>query len=231
MKVNRTKRAMPSPRVRSGADAVVDLIEFSDPEPIEGPEVTSFSAKKFVHCHLKIPLGHRCVGFHQNEDLIFAFQERLCTIIDVEVKTNAGRLIRVFPTKLNEFAHRGVFVVDEEDLVQPNAKPQKRQALVKSPTRASPTRMLLQERNTRWNLTVSKGLEEHCEPPVEKSVVSRHSPARECKSPRRAGVRKGDIKRAFPLSTQESPVVSRIASKQKPLAIALVATDANEDSP
>jgi hypothetical protein len=247
------------------ADVLTDLIEFGDPvEPQTQVKVqphkvlhddlmtllspprdsASFSARDFVHSHLRVPKSRRCVGFHQNEDLIFAFQERLCMIIDVEVKTDGGKQIRVFPTKLNEFAHRGVVIADE-DLIGENAKPQKRRPLSKTPTRslrsprASPTRGPLQDRGTRWNIALSKGADQGGGSSVEHSAISRHAQAPERRlSPRRAAGRKADpanfavkdVQRELPLSMQESPVVPRAAPKQNPLALALVPADTSEDS-
>jgi hypothetical protein len=42
-------------------------------------------------------------GHPQSEDVIFAFQERLCAIIEVEVEMSDGRSVQVFPTRLNVF--------------------------------------------------------------------------------------------------------------------------------
>jgi hypothetical protein len=39
----------------------------------------------------------------QNEDLIFAFQERLCSIVEVEILTNDGKQTPIFATKLNDY--------------------------------------------------------------------------------------------------------------------------------
>jgi hypothetical protein len=45
---------------------------------------------------------NRCHS-QQSEDVIFAFQERLCGIVEVEIILRNGTRFSIFPTKLNEF--------------------------------------------------------------------------------------------------------------------------------
>jgi hypothetical protein len=42
----------------------------------------------------------------KHEDVIFALQERICSLIEVEIVTNSGDIRKVFPTKLNEYLHK-----------------------------------------------------------------------------------------------------------------------------
>jgi hypothetical protein len=91
---------------------------------------TRFSAREFVHSHLEIVSGRHAAVFRPNEDLIFAFQERLCTIIEVEVLTLKGRRVHVFPTKLNDYAENGVVTAAPEVRTPP------RRVVVDSPARS-----------------------------------------------------------------------------------------------
>jgi hypothetical protein len=90
-----------------------DLLGLSPP-----PKPAAFSVKSFVHSLFAMP----CETFNEsaadNEDVIFAFQERLCSIIEVEVVKQSGRSQQVFPTKLNEYLNQTAKKpVEDEDLI------------------------------------------------------------------------------------------------------------------
>ena len=63
------------------------------------------SIQGFIHSVLGLPAEIGGEKQEENEDAIFAFQERLCSIIEVEIVHNDGKRITVFPTKLNEYLH------------------------------------------------------------------------------------------------------------------------------
>ena len=67
----------------------------SEPNSIQG----------FIHSVLGLPAEIGGEKQEENEDAIFAFQERLCSIIEVEIVHNDGKRVTVFPTKLNEYLH------------------------------------------------------------------------------------------------------------------------------
>ena len=81
------------------------------------PEKKAKSPRAFIHSVLGVDPGDgECV--YENEDAVFAFQERLCTIIEVEIVGENGRRAQVFPTKLNDFLHNRDAIADvfeEED--------------------------------------------------------------------------------------------------------------------
>ena len=83
------------------------------------PEKKAKSPKSFIHSVLGVDPGDgECV--YENEDAVFAFQERLCTIIEVEIVGKNGRRAQVFPTKLNDFLHNRDAIADvfEEEEAQ-----------------------------------------------------------------------------------------------------------------
>ena len=58
----------------------------------------------------------------ENEDTIFAFQERFCSIIEVEIKTNEGEVLNIFPTNLNQYFNPEINNEVEEELPKTKAK-------------------------------------------------------------------------------------------------------------
>jgi hypothetical protein len=99
---------------------VDDLIKFSDSpprdevssrpmpnlldlfSPSQGETGDTFSAKEWVHRSFDLPFIQQAPDM-ENDDAVFAFQERLCSLIEVEVVGNEGRPSHVFPTKLNAY--------------------------------------------------------------------------------------------------------------------------------
>jgi hypothetical protein len=87
------------------------LLCLCDPPPLDDllglcPRVAKpppFTVKSFLHSLLGLPCQAAQKHSVKNEDVIFAFQERLCLIIEVEIQTDDQISMQVFPTKLNEY--------------------------------------------------------------------------------------------------------------------------------
>jgi hypothetical protein len=61
----------------------------------------AFSVKQFFHCLWELPMPEQPSESIRSEDLIFAFQEKLCSIIEIEIESDDGKRSAVFPSKLN----------------------------------------------------------------------------------------------------------------------------------
>lgn len=96
-------------REQEESDSLLDFLS---------PEKKPQSPHTFLHSLLGINDGTD--HGDENEDAVFAFQERLCTIIEVEIVAKDGKRVQVFPTKLNDFLHNRDAIADvfaeEEDL-------------------------------------------------------------------------------------------------------------------
>jgi hypothetical protein len=93
-----------------------DLIQFSDSPPPEKPvtppvvelpspvkEPEPFSVKNWVHSTFNIPFIPFERPEQDREDAIFASQEQLCSLIEIEIVREDGAVQRVLPTKLNRY--------------------------------------------------------------------------------------------------------------------------------
>jgi hypothetical protein len=69
----------------------------------ELPETVGFSVKRFVYSLWKLPLSTPSSESVPSEDLIFAFQEKLCAIIEIEIESDDGVRSPIFASKLNRF--------------------------------------------------------------------------------------------------------------------------------
>jgi hypothetical protein len=75
-----------------------------------------FSLRHFVHASLRIPEPPRSVRARASEDLIFAFQEKMCALLEIEVMADDGRSVTVFPSRLNCY-------IRERSVFPPPARP------------------------------------------------------------------------------------------------------------
>jgi hypothetical protein len=102
-----------------------DMISLCQSTPLDDllglcspPKPAAFNAKSFVHSLFLIPCQTFKANAADNEDVIFAFQERLCSIIEVEIVKDSGQSQQIFPTKLNEYLNQTPKKpVDDNDLV------------------------------------------------------------------------------------------------------------------
>ena len=84
------------------SDALIQKQEESEGVQKENEPV---SVQELIHSILGLPTETGIQKEEENEDAIFAFQERLCSIIEVEIVSQDGKRTTVFPTKLNEYLH------------------------------------------------------------------------------------------------------------------------------
>jgi hypothetical protein len=120
---------------QSTFDEFPDLILFGDSPPRKPPPsidflgffspekaAEEFSAKKWVHSQFNIPFVPCNTPEPENDDAVFAFQERLCSIIEVAIVADDGSSFHVFPTKLNSYLEKSDTGLDEDWLpVSPKA--------------------------------------------------------------------------------------------------------------
>jgi hypothetical protein len=84
------------PRARRVSDAR-EAIEKQPPEAVE------FSVKRFFHSLWQLPLSAQPSESTPSEDLLFAFLEKVCSIIEIELENDAGERCFIFPSKLNHY--------------------------------------------------------------------------------------------------------------------------------
>jgi hypothetical protein len=65
-----------------------------------------FSVKYFVHQLLGVATPAVSAGLHENEDFIFAFQEKMCALVEIEVIGERGDSVAVFPNRLNMYLEK-----------------------------------------------------------------------------------------------------------------------------
>jgi hypothetical protein len=86
-----------------------DLLCLCDPPPLDDllgfDQSVPFTVKSFVHSLHGVMCQPAQKQQVQSEDAIFAFQERLCSIVDMEIQKDDQVAIQGFPTKLNEYLH------------------------------------------------------------------------------------------------------------------------------
>jgi hypothetical protein len=91
-------------RSRSVGPRPPKLLRVPDTVSTAPPKVES-SVKAFVHRVLCVPnSGDQC-SVTQSEDVIFAFQERLCELFEIEIEKDNGVQAQVFLTRLNGYLH------------------------------------------------------------------------------------------------------------------------------
>jgi hypothetical protein len=88
-----------------------DLIDLSEPievVPKPPPAIRSKMQKQKTR-----PQARSVVS----DDLTFAFQEHLCSMIEVEIISDDGHPVLVFPTKLNGYLHEEQILVPDDDWI------------------------------------------------------------------------------------------------------------------
>jgi hypothetical protein len=85
------------------ADDPPDLADFSDsPSSEEGSEMEN-GLKEWVHSVFNIPVIPSQATERETEDAEFAFRERLCAVLQIEIVTDEGSSRRALPTRLNAY--------------------------------------------------------------------------------------------------------------------------------
>jgi hypothetical protein len=104
----------------------VVLVPEGDAAGVAGQPGGGFAVKEFVHALLGLSNAFDGRSVPQTEDVIFAFQERLCALFEVEIESESGPPLQVFPTRLNAYL---------EAIVEDPAAPQAPQAPAPKPKR------------------------------------------------------------------------------------------------
>jgi hypothetical protein len=105
-------------------DEFPDLIQFGESphrQPVSSLDFldfmsldSEFSVKQFGHSESNIPCVPSKAPDAENDDAIFAFQERLCSIIEVAIMADNGASFHVFPTKLNAYIDKSDAEPDDD---------------------------------------------------------------------------------------------------------------------
>ena len=79
-------------------------------------EFSNSLIRNLVYSICKIPQTKNKSSFRdENEDLIFAFQERMCSIVEVEVLSKNNKVINFFPLDLNKYIKDGKCILDDDE--------------------------------------------------------------------------------------------------------------------
>jgi hypothetical protein len=196
------------------------------------PSGTGFAVKSFVHSLLGVPKTQNDSSLPQDEDVIFSFQERLCAIFEVEIETDTGTSLQVFPTRLNTYLDTAVA---DPQCSATFAKPKRKNSLPVQKGSAVP---------------VARKKPDPASPPTSQTATSVPQSAEsdsgmrtaQPPSPPRAAARNpSDVKSEFNVSATDLQFVFASVSKEprmtdnqglspRSLAAALVRADSSEDS-
>jgi hypothetical protein len=99
-------------------DHFPDLIFFADPTLNSKSRI-----KTWVHAVVGVESPANRSQSVPNEDRLFSFQERLCSIIEIVIVSDDGHSVQVFPTKLNNYLHEAEVLVPDDDWIPIHSPP------------------------------------------------------------------------------------------------------------